>query len=223
MAQSTSTDLHTPTDLRRRLSDSRHALRRAVLGRRRLLCALCVVGAVFAGLRALAPAPPPTVSVIVAAHDLPAGSTVTAADVETIDFPEAAAPASADNSAYAVGRTTTGPLRQGEPITDARLVGANLLEGYPGLVAVPVRIPDDGAASLLRVGDRIDLLATDPRTGETERVGDDIAVIALPRPSDSAQLNAASGRLIVVGTTSELSENVASASATRYLTATISR
>ncbi|KRF16777.1 hypothetical protein ASG90_11065 [Nocardioides sp. Soil797] len=211
------------TDLRQRLSDTRHSLRRAVLGRRRLLCALCVVGAVFAGLRALAPPSPPTVPITVAAHDLPAGSTVTADDVELVDFPEGAAPADASNSAYAVGRTTTGPVRQGEPLTDARLVGANLLEGYPGLVAVPVRIPDDGAASLLRVGDRIDLLATDQRTGGTERVGDNIPVIALPHSDDGSQVNPASGRLIVVGTTSELSEKVASASATRYLTATISR
>lgn len=212
---------NTSTDLRQRLRDLRHAVRRAVLGRRRLLCALCVAGAVVAGLRALAPTPPPTVPVTVAAHDLPAGSTVTAADVETVDFPEAAAPAG--TSSYAVGRTTTGPLRRGEPITDARLVGANLLEGYPGLVAVPVRIPDDGAVSLLRVGDRIDLLATDQRTGETERVGDDVPVIALPRPDEAATLQSASGRLIVVGTTPELSENVASAAATRYLMATISR
>ncbi|QIX28017.1 pilus assembly protein CpaB [Nocardioides sp. JQ2195] len=214
---------NTPTDLRRRLADVHHTMRRAVLGRRRLLCALCVVGAVFAGLRALAPAPPSTVPVTVAARDLPAGSTVAAGDVETVGFPEGTVPTDTSDAAYAVGRTTTGPLRRGEPITDARLVGASLLEGYPGLVAIPVRIPDDGAAALLRVGDRIDLLATDQRTGATERVGDDIPVIALPHRDVSGQQNALAGRLIVVGTTSELSEKVASASATRYLTATISR
>lgn len=210
-------------DLRRRLSDIRRSIRRAVLGRRRLLCALCAAGAVFAGLRALAPAPPDTVPVTVAAHDLAAGIVVTDDDLATVQLPEDVAPAQADDPSYAVGRTTAGPVRRGEPVTDARLVGASLLEGYPGLVAVPIRLPDRGAASLLRVGDRIDLLATDQRTGTTERVGDDIPVIALPQETGSAQSNSASGRLVVVGVTSGMSENVASAAATQHLMATISR
>ena len=56
-----------------------------------------------------------------------------------------------------------GPVRAGEPLTDVRLVGASLAAAYPGAVAVPVRLPDAGMAALLRVGDRIDLVAADPR------------------------------------------------------------
>lgn len=211
------------TDLRRRLATTRQGIRRAVLSQRRLLCALCLAGAVLAGLRAVAPTPPPTVSVAVAAHDLPAGSTITADDLTTVELPVGSAPDHASDTAYALGRTVAGPVRRGEPVTDVRLVGATMLQGYPGMVAVPVRIPDDAAAALLRTGDRIDLLATDQRTGETELVGDDVPVIALPRPSGPTQGFGSRGRLIVVATTSEMSEDVAAAAATLYLTATISR
>ena len=33
-------------------------------------------------------------------------------------------------------------MREGEPLTDRRLVGRALVVGYPGDVAVPVRIQD---------------------------------------------------------------------------------
>ncbi|KRF12918.1 SAF domain-containing protein [Nocardioides sp. Soil796] len=210
-------------DLRRRLGDLRHGMRRAVLARRRLLCAVCVAGAVFAGVRTMAPSPPPTVTVTVAARDLPAGATLSAADLTTVDLPADSAPDRVASASYAVGRTTAGPVRRGEPVTDVRLVGAGLLDGYPGMVAVPVRVPDDGAVALLRVGDRIDLLATDQRTGDTERVGDDVAVIALPEEGVRSARIGTSGRLVVVATSTSMSEIVASAAATRYLSATISR
>nr|MBA3619744.1 Flp pilus assembly protein CpaB [Acidothermales bacterium] len=62
-----------------------------------------------------------------------------------------------------VGRLLAAPARRGELLTDARLLGPGLLAGYPeGLVAAPVRIADSGAVSLLRAGDRIDVLAADP-------------------------------------------------------------
>lgn len=210
-------------DLRRRLGEVGHNLRRGVLARRRMLCALCAFGAVFFGVRALVPSPAPTVSVTVAARDLPAGTTLTQSDIRTVEIPTASAPEHLAKLDYAVGRTVTGPVRRGEPVTDVRLVGAGLLEGYPGLVAVPVRLPDESAAALLRVGDEIDLLATDQRTGSTQQVGDDLPVIALPQSDQKNGAIRAGGRLVVVGATPEMSEGVAAAAATRYLTVTISR
>jgi hypothetical protein len=74
-----------------------------------------------------------------------------------------------------VGRVLAGAMRRGEVLTDARLVGGGLLEGYgPGVAAVPVRMADAGAVRLLKPGDRIDVLATAeadeaadvPRAGE---------------------------------------------------------
>ena len=72
------------------------------------------------------------------------------------------------------------PLRQGEPVTDVRLVGPSLTEGYDGLVAVPVRLPDAGAVSLLQVGDQIDLVATDPEAATARTLAADVPVVALP-------------------------------------------
>ena len=79
-----------------------------------------------------------------------------------------------------VGRVLAAPLRQGEPVTDVRLVGPPLTEGYDGLVAVPVRLPDAGMVALLQVGDRIDLVATDPQGGGARIVAADVPVVALP-------------------------------------------
>ena len=148
--------------LRTRLSPARAAVRRAVLRRRRLLSALFAAAAVLAGVRAVAPAPPATESVLTAAHDLPSGTVLGPGDLVTRQLPAGSAPDGLATGNDVVGRTVAAPLRRGEPVTDVRLVGPSLLDGYPGLVAVPVRIPDTGAAALLEVGDRVDLMATDP-------------------------------------------------------------
>ncbi|MDN5896718.1 MAG: SAF domain-containing protein [Nocardioides sp.] len=210
-------------DPRRRLLDTWRAARRAVLRRRRLLAAACLGAAVLAGLRAVSPAPEPTVEVLVAAHDLDAGAVLGPSDLATEDWPAGAAPSRVARATEALGRTITGPVRSGEPVTDVRLVGESLLEGYPDLEAVPIRIPDSQAAGLLRVGMRIDLLATDPRSGDTTRVGEDVPILALPHQGVPPQGNPTPGRLLVVGTTPEMSENVASATVTHHLTALISR
>ena len=62
------------------------------------------------------------------------------------------------------GRVLAGPMRAGEVVSDLRLVGPALLEGYtstPGVtvLATPVRIADAGAVRPARPGDRIDVLA----------------------------------------------------------------
>ena len=43
-----------------------------------------------------------------------------------------------------------------------------------------MRLPDAGMASLLRAGDEIDLVATDPGTGEAAVVARDVTVLATP-------------------------------------------
>ena len=122
--------------------------RRAVQARRRPLAAVLAGVAVLAALRTLAPPPVPTVEVLVAARDLAAGSVVGADDVVPAAYSPGLAPHGlADDP---VGRVLAAPLRQGEPVTDVRLVGPSLTEGYDGLVAVPVRLPDAGSVALLR-------------------------------------------------------------------------
>jgi Flp pilus assembly protein CpaB len=206
--------------VRERLAVTRTRFRRAVLLRRRWLAAGLVGVATLAGLQAAAAPPAPSTSVLVAARDLPAGELITAADLTVVDFADDSVPSGTVERATAQGRTLAAPLRAGEPVTDVRLVGAGLLQGYPGLVAVPIRIPDSAVVDLLKVGDEIDLLATDPGGSGTERIAASVPVLALPRAADTGsdlQGPAPGGRLIVVGNTPETARNVADAATQGYL------
>ncbi len=184
-----------------RLALLRRRVRRRVLGHRRLLSALCVAGAVLAGLQAAAPPPPRTVAVLTAARDLPAGTLLTDGRPRGHRVPARLGPGRRAARSAAVGRTLAAPLRRGEPVTDVRLVAPSLLRGYPGLVAVPVRIPDPGTVALLRVGDRVDLLVTETDGSAASTLATDVPVLALPRsPATAAGPVASSGALVVLGT-----------------------
>ena len=145
---------------------------------RRLLAAGCAAAAVAFALSALRPAAPAGTRVPTAARDLPSGAALSSSDIRSVTVPASAAPAGIVRSGL-VGRVLAGPMRRGEPLTDARLIGPRLLSGYgPGLVAVPVRVADAAAARLLRPGDRIDVLAAsasasagDLGDGETADLG----------------------------------------------------
>ncbi len=121
------------------------------------------------GLQAASGPPAPTRTVLTAARDLPAGTVVARSDLARSAFLTDSVPAgSAVSAGKLLGRTTTGPVRRGEPLTDVRLVGGSLLDGYPGRVAAPVRVADPGAVALLRVGDLVDVNAADPQ-GRNDR------------------------------------------------------
>ena len=180
-----------------RWSDRWRSVRRAVLRRRRPLAALLTAVAVTAGLQAAAGPGPSTVAVTVAARDLPAGAALAAGDLRTARFAPGSAPDGVVDDP--VGQVLAAPLRAGEPVTDARLVGPALTAGRPGLVAVPVRLPDPGLVGLLDVGDRIDLVATDPQDGGARVVADDVPVLAVPADDEATTSAGLPGRLVVVG------------------------
>ncbi|MFD0902932.1 SAF domain-containing protein [Actinomadura sediminis] len=129
---------------------------------RRPVAALLAAAAAWLALLTLRPDPPPTVRVLTAARDLPAGATLTPSDVRPVPFPADAVPSGAVR-ADAAGRILAGPMRRGEPLTDVRVVGDRLLRGHgPGKVATPVRIADADTVRLVRPGDRVDVLAAPP-------------------------------------------------------------
>jgi len=133
---------------------------------RRPLASLFAAAAAGLALLALRPSPPASAPVLAAAHDLPAGKTLASSDLRPVDLPPSAVPSGALHGS-AVGRVLAGPMRKGEPLTDARVLGDALLQGYaPGTVATPVRITDPAAVRLLHPGDRIDVLSspTDDRS-----------------------------------------------------------
>ena len=181
-----------------RLNLTYRRIRRAVLARRRLLASLLAAGAMAAGLQAATEPPPPTTAVLIAAHDIPAGTVVAASDLASRPFTPQSVPSGVLDASSVLGRTTSAPVRQGEPMTDVRLVAASLLHGYPGTVAAPVRIGDPGAVALLKVGDRVDVLAADPQgRRDAELVVAAVPVIALPRRSPSSS-SMVSGGLVVL-------------------------
>jgi Flp pilus assembly protein CpaB len=194
--------------LRDRLTTVRRAVRRTVLARRRLLAGLLTAVAVAAGLHATTAEPPPSVAVLVAAHDLPAGSVVDAQDVRRVGFAPGSVPEGLAREP--TGRTLAAPLRAGEPITDLRLVGPTLTDGYPGLVAVP--------AGLLRVGDRIDLVAADPQGRSAETVAAGVPVLALPDTPTEVGAAGLTGRLVVVGAAAAEVTRIADASVRTFVT-----
>jgi len=195
-----------------------------VLAHRRLLAGLLTAAAVAAGLRTVAPAQPPTVPMTVAAHDLAAGETVSAADLTTTDVPPGAVPDGILTEA--AGGVLASAVRRGEPITDARLVGASLTTAHPDLTALPVRLPDPAMAGLLEAGDRVDVYAVAAAgdaaasSADARRVAGVVLVLAVAPQEDRGGSAAAGlgGRLVVVGVADDDVARLTAASVRSFLT-----
>ncbi len=117
-------------------------------------------------------------------------------------------------------RVLAGPVRSGEPLTDARFLTPATLP--PGQLAYPLRLEDPDLASLLRVGDRIDLYAaTSTNTPTAEPLARAVPVIALPTPRGSA--GSSSGALIVISAARDTIARIAQATANTRITVAITR
>lgn len=211
------------------LSATARRVRRRVLAHRRLLAFLLTLAAAGIALQVVRPDPPQHATMAVAAHDLAAGTVLTAADLATVRTGPDGVPD--DVVRQPVGQRLAAPVRRGEPVTDVRVVGPDLTAGHPGLVAVPVRMTDAEMAGLLRIGDVVDLYVTDAATGRTEPVTTDTLILSLPQ-SDGPSRNpspggktqgvdvagAPTGRLVIVGVPASSVEAVTSAGVGGYLT-----
>lgn len=205
------------TTLRRHL----RRLRRTVLRHRRPLAGLLAGLAVATAVQASAAPPEHTVPVLVAARDLAPGTTLDAADLTTRGFRPGSVPDGVVRPRTAVGRRLVGPVRAGEPLTDVRLLDDALLARYPGASAVPVRLGDADAAALLRVGDRVTLLAADPRsTGPAVAVAQDAPVLALP-PNGRGPGDLTGGALVVLALDAGTARVVAGAASRAFLSAAV--
>ena len=202
--------------LRDRLTRPLRAVRRAVLVRRRLLAAVLAGVAVASGLHAAAAPPPPSVRVLTAARDLPAGTVLTGSDLAEAEFAPDSVPDGLASDA--VGRTLAAPLRSGEPVTDVRLVGEALARSDPDLTALPVRFPDAAMVDLLEVGDVIDLIATDPQGSGASVVAAGVPVLAIPPIDAAAGGDGQAGALVVVGAGSTEVTRLADAGVRLFLT-----
>lgn len=218
---------------RLRLRRARRTARRVLLARRRLLAAALTGLAVLAAVRAVTPAPVPTAGVVVAAHDLPAGTTIGADDVEVRTVAASLAPpgTGAPDPASVVGRVVAGPVGAGEQLAATRLVGEDLAAAGPGRTTLPVRLADAAAVDLLEVGDRVDLVAADLQGGpgaSGSSVATGVDVLAVPAAGAGAPGTPAAGgvgaappgALVVVAVDPEEVSALTQASAAGFVTFT---
>jgi Flp pilus assembly protein CpaB len=164
----------------------------------------------------------PTVPVVVAAGDLPAGTPLTEADLAVARLPPDLRP---DGSVTEVepilGRVLAAPVRNGEAITDVRLVGSGVTALLPsGHVAAPVRLADLAVAALVRSGDRIDVLAIVEGGSAADVVAENALVLAATG-SGGAETDDGSAGLLLVAVPPEVAARLAAAAATATLTITL--
>ena len=184
---------------------------------------------VFALVLALRPAPAspgrapePTVPMVVAARDLPAGTALGAADLAAARLPPGLRPSGAVADAESVvGQVLAAAIRAGEVITDVRLVGAGVTALLPaGEVAAPVRLADLAVAALVRAGDRIDVLATLDGSATAEVIAQGALVLAAAGPGGGA-LDDGSAGLLLVAVAPGTAARLAAVATTATLTITL--
>ena len=205
-------------------------LGRAAQWHRRLVAAGLLAGSVAFALETLAPTPPSTVPALAVAADQAAGQRLRDEHLVVVRRSPAALPAGILRSpAAARGATLLSGVRQGELLTDVRLVGRAGITGLgPGLVAAPVRIADADAARLLRPGARVDVLAAggDVRadgaaygvavSGAARLVAAAARVIAVP-PARAGFGGGQEGALVLLATTESTAARLAGAAVTDRL------
>ena len=192
-------------------------LRRALARRRVLLSSGLAAAAVAAGLSAVAPTAEPEVEVLTASRDLVAGVPLAADDLATASLPAGVVPAGVlFDAAAAVGRLVAGPVRQGEPLTDVRLLGAALLTDDD--VALPVRVAEPATAALVRAGDVVDVLSASPEGGVAAAVvATGLTVLSVPALGDDA----GEGALLVLAADRPTAARLAAAAVTGRLSVVV--
>lgn len=110
----------------------------------------------------LAPAPADTVIAFAAAVDLPAGRILEPGDISGISVPPGLVPSGSPDSKTAFeGKQLAAPLRRGQLLTDAQVLGPGLLAGSPaGTAAVPLRLSDPASIQLVSPGQLVNVVLT---------------------------------------------------------------
>lgn len=197
------------------MSGAPRQLLRAAARHRALLAAGLAAASVAAGLSAAVPAAPRTVAVLSAAHDLAAGAMLGPDDLVTAELPPELVPAGALVDATAVaGRLVAGPVREGEPLTDVRLLGAGLLPAGSD-VAVPVRLAEPATGALVRAGDTVDVLSAAAEGASV--VATRLPVLSVPDLGDAA----GEGALVVLAASRSTAARLAAAAVTGRLSVVV--
>ncbi len=160
------------------IRDFRHPIRRFVFRRRRPIAATLVFVAVLTGLSAFQTERGGS-PVVVAARDVAAGEVLTAADLTTVEWVAKTPDGSAKDVTKFAGERTASPIGEGEALTDLRILGPALLDGYsPSAVVTTIRIADGAALTGMRSGDGVAVIGTDPESGKATIIGRDIHLLS---------------------------------------------
>jgi pilus assembly protein CpaB len=162
------------------------------LAPRRIAALVLVLLAAVLALRPARRDTDTTVPMLVAARDLPPGTTLRAADVEVSRLPPSLRPRAAlTTPEEATGRVLAGAATAGEPLTKARLVGpesSRLSTGDPTASAVPFRLADPAVADLLTPGARVDVVTVAPSSADPLVLATDATVLTVRRADADASL-----------------------------------
>jgi len=172
------------------------------LAPRQLVALVLVLLAAVLALRPARREANSTVPMLVAARDLPPGTTLRAGDVEVSRLPPSLRPPAAlTTPAQVTGRVLASATTAGEPLTRARLVGpenSRLSTGDPTASAVPFRLADPAVAGLLTPGARVDVvtvaqsnadplvLATNATVLTVRRADADSSLVVIALPQEEA-------------------------------------
>ena len=190
--------------------------RRRIRRHRRPVAAALAALSVLAIIAAVSDNGGPTTTVVIAATDIPAGTTLTRDDLATERFPVNLAPVGAPSDpATIIGEVVTAGIFAGEVITTSRLLGSRPEAGR-GLVAAPVRLADAGVAGLLAPGDTVDIIAAST-DGSAKVVARDARVITRPIPP--ATFGTQTGSLVLLAVTPDEATDLAGVATTRQLSA----
>jgi len=176
------------------------------------LLALCI--AVIAGLSAALSPPADPVPLVVAARPLQPGAALAVADVAVVMVSDAQVPDGAfSDPQQVVGHPLVVGVTRGTPITTSVLTVASLADHDTGEVLVPFRVRDADVAGLLRVGDKLTIVASSPE-GISVTVAEHLRVARLPSSASGGLMSsgASSGALIVVAASRSVAQQVAAAS-----------
>ncbi len=192
--------------------------RRRIKRHRRPIAAALAALSVFAIIGAVSDKGGPTTTVVIAATDIPAGTTLTPDDLTTAEFPADLAPPGAPaDPATITGDVVTAGVSTGEVITTSRLLGSRPEAGR-GLVAAPVRLADAGVAGLLAPGDVVDVIAAST-DGSAKVIARDARVITRPIPP--ATFGTQTGSLVLLAVSPDEATDLAGVATTRQLSAVL--
>ncbi|MEO7195527.1 MAG: SAF domain-containing protein [Pseudonocardiaceae bacterium] len=162
-------------------------------------------------------------TVVVAARDLTPGTVLGANEVTLRALPAPLVPDGATRSPTAVlGRTLAAPVRRGEPLTDVRLTGSELIRTVttnPDAVSVPLRLADPDVAVLLHPGATVDVVTVGERRDEPVVLARGARVLAVLETG--TRTGQRDGKLVLVALDPVSATRVAAASISQTLTVTV--